>query len=457
VAAYGNGGGQLTVVIPDEFRLKGAAGNGVANDLPALRAAIDACGKDQGPRGGLVFIPPGEYRLSGDLVVDRHMIIRGCASAGNYASTKLVFDEGYGVVIATHADWGNPGTSRCGERATLEDLYIFSAGNGRDPPRAPVPGVRMRSAAQLYRCGIVGFGGQGIWIDSFFNSPLNQQVVNDFIIDSCWVENNQLWGMFAGGMNSQAGNIIATRFISNGLGGFYDSSFLGNTYTGCHVESNLFPAAKGRAFVIDGGVNRSTVTGCYTESDLLPAHVDSNAVVIGGTHGAGFTPESTGIRIVEGTISPTVVAPGAGPITGRDRLLLGRHDGTGVLGWQAAADDTHTSLGYQGDPLDSYHGCWVLGRDNLRLLAFPGPTAAAELRPGSGRPAFPLGTLLGSSGGGLASMTGLSAAAGPPSTGAHAPPEYVLNAAPAPGGVVGWVCVAAGTPGTWKPWGLIAS
>lgn len=33
--------------------------------------------------------------------------------------------------------------------------------------------------------------------------------------------------------------------------------------------------------------------------------------------------------------------------------------------------------------------------------------------------------------------------------------EILYNSAPAPGGYVGWVCTAAGTPGTWKGFGLI--
>jgi hypothetical protein len=47
-------------------------------------------------------------------------------------------------------------------------------------------------------------------------------------------------------------------------------------------------------------------------------------------------------------------------------------------------------------------------------------------------------------------------------TGAAAPTtgEWVVgdvrwNSTPSAGGYMGWVCIAAGTPGTWKGWGLI--
>ncbi len=43
----------------------------------------------------------------------------------------------------------------------------------------------------------------------------------------------------------------------------------------------------------------------------------------------------------------------------------------------------------------------------------------------------------------------------PPASGHHAAGEVRYNSAPAPGGRVGWVCTAAGTPGTWKAFGAI--
>ena len=44
-----------------------------------------------------------------------------------------------------------------------------------------------------------------------------------------------------------------------------------------------------------------------------------------------------------------------------------------------------------------------------------------------------------------------------PTTGTWARGEYVYNSAPAASGNVGWICVTAGTPGTWKTWGTIGA
>lgn len=44
-----------------------------------------------------------------------------------------------------------------------------------------------------------------------------------------------------------------------------------------------------------------------------------------------------------------------------------------------------------------------------------------------------------------------------PTTGSHLQGQIVWNMAPAAGGVPGWICVASGTPGTWKAMAVLAS
>lgn len=44
-----------------------------------------------------------------------------------------------------------------------------------------------------------------------------------------------------------------------------------------------------------------------------------------------------------------------------------------------------------------------------------------------------------------------------PTTGTWALGDIVWSTAPAAGGYIGWVCTAAGTPGTWKTFGAISA
>ena len=42
-----------------------------------------------------------------------------------------------------------------------------------------------------------------------------------------------------------------------------------------------------------------------------------------------------------------------------------------------------------------------------------------------------------------------------PTTGTWVVGQIRWNSAPVAGGNIGWVCVTAGVPGTWKEWGII--
>src|SRR5262245_9988865 len=52
-------------------------------------------------------------------------------------------------------------------------------------------------------------------------------------------------------------------------------------------------------------------------------------------------------------------------------------------------------------------------------------------------------------------LKGAGARAAAPSTGTHVVGEIVFNADPVASGKIGWVCVTAGSPGTWKAFGAI--
>ncbi len=61
----------------------GAVGDGIADDTKAILAAIDSV-----PEFGVVYLPPGRYRLTSRLFLKSNMILRG---AGAY-QTKLLFE-----------------------------------------------------------------------------------------------------------------------------------------------------------------------------------------------------------------------------------------------------------------------------------------------------------------------------------------------------------------------------
>src|ERR1700756_1517402 len=78
-------------------RAFGAAGDGAAEEAPALRAAIAACDPH---RGGTVFLPQGVYRLARGLAINAQgTVIAGEGHAGISASqgqgsSRIVSDPG---------------------------------------------------------------------------------------------------------------------------------------------------------------------------------------------------------------------------------------------------------------------------------------------------------------------------------------------------------------------------
>ena len=48
-------------------------------------------------------------------------------------------------------------------------------------------------------------------------------------------------------------------------------------------------------------------------------------------------------------------------------------------------------------------------------------------------------------------------ATSPPTTGMWERGQHLWNKEPTPGGIIGWVCVTSGSPGTWKPFGTIST
>ena len=57
----------------------------------------------------------------------------------------------------------------------------------------------------------------------------------------------------------------------------------------------------------------------------------------------------------------------------------------------------------------------------------------------------------------IAGITGRLEGTAAPTSGTYTRKQIVWNTEPSPGGVIGWVCVASGSPGTWKAFGNIAA
>lgn len=418
----------------------GARGDGQTPDLAAFQAAIEALGPLDSALGGMLYVPPGNYRLEGDLHLNRQMIFAGATGGGRSGVSRLRFDAGFGLVVDFVVDTNQP-LGRRGDATIIRDLYLRAAGKS-----AVKDGIFLHASATIENCYIVGFSGNGIHIQGV----LDVNNANLWSIRNCGVEDNDGHGLYVHGADSNAGIGIGINAVANGGWGIYDSSFLGNTYLGCHTSTN-----RGGAYKIEDGTNFSVLVGCYSESDQPASVLHQVGVVVGGDHGAGFidpplTESLPGLRLLhrQNINGFTVVNPG----NPRLEIGIGTQQNTAFL-WQSR-DDTHEyRLRYQPES-----GWWeaVWANSNLyAAFALSGGKTAAGVN-GAGYIKFPRGYFLGDG----VNQRKVANSAGIPTTGQWAAGDRVYNTNPATPDAtgrryVGWVCLQAGEPGGWKPFGVI--
>jgi hypothetical protein len=118
----------------------GAVGDGTTDDSAAFHAAMDAMGTVTSgkARHGTLFVPPGDYRLEDDLLIERALKMHGTAPGSGWSKSRLTFAPYKGVRM-----YGAENSPRGGDAqyATIEDLDIYCAhslGSGIEAPVHPV-------------------------------------------------------------------------------------------------------------------------------------------------------------------------------------------------------------------------------------------------------------------------------------------------------------------------------
>jgi hypothetical protein len=76
----------------------GALGDGTTDDSDAFHAALAATWPNA-VGSGIVLVPPGTYRLASNLDITRHTLLMGVGGGGQWCSSVLKFDQGFGIVV----------------------------------------------------------------------------------------------------------------------------------------------------------------------------------------------------------------------------------------------------------------------------------------------------------------------------------------------------------------------
>jgi len=261
-------------------------------------------------------------------------------------------------------------------------------------------------------------------------------------------------GLYIDGADANAGLALKVN-CSNNLGyGIVESSFLGNTYIGCHTDGNTLGS-----IVTDGATNSSVFIGCYAETG--EASIIAPSLMIGGLNSSSerVTAASTGL-VLNGSASfrgsyKHINAKGTQTVGGS----VGKNDTSLSAFTWGASSETVTTDAWKLKFL-STENAWVIQyADAVAFEPIRYLNSAATLYTDKGLtgPVFQNGYGIRNFGDAAGSAKVRLLAALAPVSGTYQVGDIVYNNAPAAGGTIGWVCTTAGTPGTWKTFGAIAA
>jgi Pectate lyase superfamily protein len=299
---------------------------------------------------------------------------------------------------------------------------------------------------------------------------------NGWSVIDCRIDTVGRHGLYVFGTNANAGNSFGLDVAVTGGFGLLDNSFLGNTHVGAQAATCT---SGGYGTGTNGNQNgRNLFLNCYSESGMPGSDIRSPSMVLGGLHAAGFATTATASILI--TENPGTYGYGASHNQTPTRFTIpgDAYSANGPdVAWSAfvggnpnigsfitlsteptyaaflyfkrsnsllptsfclnfAANDFYNGWGWSGYPAKTPSG---------RL------TAPASLLVGQH---YPL-TFLNNLGDDLriqALRTVPDASSGAFGGGIYQDwyvGDRVLNSAPTPGSVSEWVCVTAGTAGTY--------
>jgi hypothetical protein len=222
----------------------------MVRSIAALKAAATT-GYGYGNTGSAkLFVPAGVYYLGTTTLDITHGIIIEGESVGytGPGSTVLKWAAGttgirmqnYNTTGATGIIGSPPAPLVDSNSAVLRNLTLYGPGSGAE---GEYHGVHLRCTAELDNVGIYNFQGEGVHIAASSGSgvPLEGNA-NCFHLQRVLAQGCR-HGFFLDGADANAGTILGCSAIANRAWGFWDSSFLGNTFVGCHASSNGWDGA----------------------------------------------------------------------------------------------------------------------------------------------------------------------------------------------------------------------
>ncbi len=465
----------------------GAVGNGIADDTAAIKAAIASI-----PSGGTVLFPFGNYLITSTQANPILISQNGVNVIGNNATISNGANRSFATFVIAGTAVIIDGMTFDGKNTSLNTLLIDNTAKQVVVRNCEIKNSKQQAGDATYAVGILVKNG-----------------TSDITIDNCYIHN------IDAPITGVARGILATQFGSPST--FFKDLTISNCFFedispdsdgdgivlqplsyANDVDSNVincrFNRCEKRAIKIQA--NNVNVIGCHV---TLPSNgfagisiYGDRCKVIGSTITGGYSYIGIEVGVPAGVLGNQTVIDGViinmTSIVGNfgirfygniNDLTVSNSTLSNLLTGIEFAN-TGSRANVIGNTLFSINqnaihnaGSAGTGMSQLSVVSnqFSSITAFT-IRNDNGLQFSAIGNVTDGSGFGVGgSATGVRATyfsnqiSGQPvqTTGSAAPVsgtwsvgDVVWNTSPISGGYAGWICVAAGTPGTWKTFGLIS-
>lgn len=259
-----------------------------------LFAITDAVPAPAGMRqpGALIELPPGEFRISQPIVLNREHTLRGAGGSGWGAPTVLrATTSTHGIVVNTMGAWADIGGF----------ALITSVVSGV----ADRHGILLKARAHIHDMWIRGFT-VGVYALGNLAHGTN---VNGAKLDFLRIDLTEYAGVYLLGDNAgaielssvdvgsicQKGDKWQSSFQNRPCAGIMDWSMMGATIVG-GMSANSRDTTTGRWFS-NYFLRRTSALGAYSEMSLAKDQVEIDSVVLGGTLAAPSMATGPGFRL----------------------------------------------------------------------------------------------------------------------------------------------------------------
>jgi hypothetical protein len=420
----------------------GVKADGVTDDLPRLRAITAYA--DAGQR--IKLAEGATHAIGGTWVINKKLVIEGgtkeatrilALTSGTYAAAPFAA----AMVIPLNTT-NVPSYAGDGRRTKLSGFTIEAQSKF-----GSVRGLLICAPTYVYEVDTVGFSSDGLAIVAGAASPILGNANGTQVVNSNSNFNGGS-GYYLLGDDANACILNGCRAFTNSQWGLYDDSLLGNTYIGCEADNNTI----GGFFSVKTKPNRSVYIGCYSEGNQPDVWNLNNLNIRIGSLGEFDAKRTSEGLALFGLPSSDAYFNKALIIADTDDIANSLSGGaftrmdSGILQVKVSSAASVFSINGLASPNYIDFTCGAVNGVRIPLTDVTGNLKA-------GVPYYPQGFSLGGSG--RSAIMGAGATA--PTTGTYDRGAIWLNDLPAAGGFVGWVCVTAGTPGTWKTYGAISA